>query len=66
MPYSKKSEMDLDKLRLQEDEAVKLVDAMPRSMQLTVYELLHNGHSCTMTDIEHARLRAFRKETEAK
>ncbi len=58
--------MDNEKLRIQEDEAIKLVDAMPRSMQLTVYELLHNGHGCTMGGIEHARRAAFNKENETK
>jgi len=56
--------MDLDKLRLQEDEAVKLVNAMPRSMQLIVYELLNRGHGITIQNIEYERMKAFRKETE--
>jgi len=56
--------MDLDKLRLQEDEAIKLVDAMPRSMKLTVYELLNRGHGITIQNIEYERIKAFRKENE--
>jgi hypothetical protein len=58
--------MDLDKLRLQEDEAVKLVDAMPLSMKLTVYELLNRGHGISIQNIESERIRAFRKESEGK
>ncbi len=58
--------MDNEKLKIQEDEAVKMVNAMPRSMQLTVYELLHNGYDCTMGGIEHARRAAFNKENEVK
>ncbi len=56
--------MDNEKLRIQEDEAIRMVNAMTRSMQLTVYELLHNGHDCTMGGIEHARIKAFNKENE--
>ncbi len=51
-------------LKDKEDEAVKLVDSMSKFMKLTVYEILHRGHGCTIVNIEFERRKAWKDEQE--